>query len=99
GWGEGVGAGLMPARVSVWHGDDLEQDFKITEAKINPKLAADLFKPDSPVAATPTPSPSATPKPSPTPSAAPSPTPKPTPKPKASPTPKPKGKGKKGGGT
>lgn len=95
GWGEGVGAGLMPARVSVWHGDDLEQDFKITEAKINPKLAADLFKPDTPVIATPTPTPSATPKPTPTaaPAATPKPKPKPTPKPKTRP------KSRKGSGT
>ena len=94
GWSEGVGAGLFPARVSIYRGDDLEQELKIAEAKINPKLAADLFKPDAPIAATPTPAPTATPKATPTATPAPTPTATPTPKPaaKASPTPKPKAK-------
>lgn len=80
GWGEGLGGGLLPTRVRIWHGDDLEQDFKISEAKLNHKLAADLFKPDAP--ATPTPTPPPTPKPKP----ASTPKPKPHPKPHATTT-------------
>ena len=92
GWSEGVGAGLFPARVSVFHGDELEQELKIAEAKVNPKLPADLFKPDVPVVATPTPKPTPTPTPSPT--ATPVATPKPTATPKATATPKPTPKAK-----
>jgi hypothetical protein len=70
--------------VSIYRGDDLEEELKLSEAKVNPKLPAELFKPDAPVVPTPTPTPTTTPGP----------VPATTPKPKPSPTTK-----KKGGGT
>ena len=87
GWGEPGGAGVVPTRVTILRGEDIVELLKVEETRLNPKLAADLFKPESPVIATPTPAPSpepggttapgatATPKP------AGKPTPKPTPKP------------------
>ena len=64
GWGDGVGQNYLPTHIDWYKGNDLDQQLKIDEAKINPKMAANLFNPDVPVVpATPTPAP----KPSPTP--------------------------------
>lgn len=77
GWGEpGGGGGVVPTRVTIFRGEDIVEMLKVDETKLNPKVGADQFKPESPVIATPTPAPSATPGPS----ATPKPTPKPTPK-------------------
>lgn len=77
GWGEPGGAGVVPTRVTILRGDDIVEALKVEETKLNPKLGSDLFKPDAPVVATPTPAPSPTPKAT----ATPKPTAKPTPKP------------------
>lgn len=78
GWGEPGGSGVVPTRVSVLRGEDLVESLKVEESKLNPKIAADLLKPDAPLPATPTPAPS----PAPSPAASPTPKPKPTPKPR-----------------
>src|SRR5579859_974641 len=49
GWGEGPGGGMLPARMVWYHGNDIEQELRLDEAKINPKLPASLFKPEEPV--------------------------------------------------
>ncbi len=70
GWGEAVGAGHLPAKV-VWSREDaVEQELKVEEVRVNPKLAPELFDPERPApiappAATPT-----TPAPGPSPSPA-----------------------------
>lgn len=76
GWGEPGGAGAVPTRVTVLRGDDIVESLKVEETKFNPKLAADLFNPEAPLPATPTPAPS------PAATATPKATPKSTPKPK-----------------
>lgn len=63
GWGEPGGAGVVPTRVSILRGDEVVETLKVEQTKVNPKLGADLFKPEAPVLATPTPKPKATPKP------------------------------------
>jgi len=77
GWGEPGGAGVVPTRVTILRGDDIVEALKVEETKLNPKLGADLFKPDAPVIATPTPAPSTTPAPAATPKATPKATSKP----------------------
>lgn len=76
GWGEPGGAGAVPTRVTVLRGDDVVESLKVEEARLKPKLEADLFKPEAPLPATPTPAPS------PAASATPKTTPKPKPKPR-----------------
>jgi outer membrane lipoprotein-sorting protein len=71
GWGEGPGGSVMPTRVTWYRGSDLEQELKIDDVKLNPKLTPDLFNPDVPI-----------PPPTPTPAPKPTATPKPTPKPR-----------------
>ena len=65
GWGDASNTSMVPARITWMKGSDVEQELKIDTAKVNPKLGADLFKPDAPVLAVPVPVPTATPKPKP----------------------------------
>ena len=60
GWNEPGSAGVVPARLTILMGDDISETLKIEETKVNPKLGADLFKPDTPVLP---PTPTPTPKP------------------------------------
>lgn len=78
GWGDASNTSMVPARISWLRGNDLEQELKIDAAKVNPKLGADLFKPDAPVLA----APAAPPAPTAKPGATPKPTAKPVPKPR-----------------
>lgn len=84
GWGDASNTSMVPARISWLKGADVEQELKIDTAKVNPKLGADLFKPEAPVLATPPPTPAPTAKPGATPK------PAATAKPAATPTPKPR---------
>lgn len=74
GWSEPGGAGVLPTRLTILKGNDVQETLKLEETRTNPKLPANLFKPDAPLVATPAPaaSPAVTPKP----------TPKPKPKPR-----------------
>ena len=66
GWGEGAGQNYLPTHIDWYKGSDLDQQLKIDEAKINPKMSASLFNPDVPVLPpTPTPAPKASPTPKP----------------------------------
>ncbi len=67
GWGDASNTSMVAARITWMKGADVEQELKIDTAKVNPKLGADLFKPDAPVLAVPVPKPTPSPKPSATP--------------------------------
>ncbi len=66
GWGESAGSGQIAARVSWKKSGNVIEELKVEAVKTNPKLSADLFKPEAPIPPAPTPKPSSTPKPAPT---------------------------------